>query len=270
MTRERIWAVAQMTGGRDVEENRERAVALVRRAAALGAQLVALPENTSFMGRERDKAAHAEPLDGPTVARLSVPARELGIHVLVGSLVERSDDAARPYNTSVLIGPEGTIAASYRKMHLFDVDVAGDRTYRESDFVSAGPPEPVTAEVDGVTVGLSVCFDLRFGWLYRALADAGAEVLFIPAAFTVPTGRDHWETLLRARAIETQSFVLAPAQFGTHESGRKTYGRSMIVDPWGTVIGCVPDGGEVAVARLDLDRVSELRRTMPMRSRQGL
>lgn len=262
------WAVAQMTSSSQLEANLEQAEQRIAEAARSGCQLVALPENTTFMGREQDKAEVAQPVDGPAVSQLSAAARNHGIYVLLGSFVERSADPKRPHNTSVLIDPEGAVAARYRKIHLFDVEVAGDRTYRESDFVSGGEPVGVTAEVDGVPVGLTICFDLRFPWLYRSLADAGAEAIFVPAAFTVPTGRDHWETLLRARAIETQSFVLAPAQHGTHDTGRKTYGRSMIVDPWGTVLAMVGDGGTLAVADLNFGRVRELRRTMPMVSRQ--
>jgi predicted amidohydrolase len=264
----RLWGVGQLTGGAERAANLEQAAARVERAAALGCELVALPENTTYMGPEGDKHLAAEPIDGESVRTLAGLARAHGIWVLLGSMVERSADPVRPHNTSVLLGPDGEVRATYRKIHLFDVDVAGDRSYRESDRVSGGPPAPVTADVDGLRVGLTICFDLRFPWLYRALADAGAEALFIPAAFTVPTGRDHWEVLIRARAIETQSYVLAPAQQGTHPTGRQTYGRSLIVDPWGTVLATVPDGGDVAVAPIDPSRARDLRERMPMRSRQ--
>ena len=262
----RRWAVAQMTSCSDVERNVEAASALVDRAGDMGCELISLPEGATFMGREAQKQAVAEPLDGPATSALAEAARRTGIYVLVGSVVEQSDDPKRPYNTSVLFSPKGEVVAHYRKIHLFDVDVAGDRSYRESDYASPGEPIPVTGTVAGVKVGLTMCFDLRFPWLYSALGNTGATAIFVPSAFTVPTGRDHWEVLLRARAIETQSFVLAPAQYGKHDTGRETYGRSMVIDPWGTILAQVPDGGELAVADINFERVAALRQTMPMRS----
>ena len=262
------WAVAQMTGTSSVEANLAQAEERIAQASAMGCQLVALPENATFMGVETEKPKHAETLDGPSIARLASAAKRHGLFVLVGSMIECSEDPVRPHNTSVLIKPDGEIGCFYRKIHLFDVEVAGDRSYRESDFVSAGKPEPVVATVGDVCVGLSICYDLRFPWLYSGLRKAGAVALFIPAAFTVPTGRDHWETLLRARAIETQSYVLAPAQFGTHDTGRQTYGRSLIIDPWGTTVAQVPDGGGVACAEIDESRVRSLRTRMPMNTKE--
>jgi predicted amidohydrolase len=260
----RLWSVAQMTGSGERERNLDVAAGLVERAASRGCELVAFPENCTYMGPESGKPDAAEALDGPSLTRFAELARTNHISVLVGSFVERSQDPARPYNTSVLIRRDGSVDAVYRKIHLFDVDVAGDRSYRESDMVTAGEPIPVTGDVDGITVGLSVCFDLRFPWLYRALVEAGAQALFVPAAFTVPTGSDHWEVLLRARAIETQSFVLAAAQYGRHPTGRQTYGRSMIIDPWGTLLTIVADGAELGVAELDFGRVDQIRRAMPI------
>ena len=262
-----LWAVAQMTGGSDVGRNVEMALERIRRAAERGCDLVALPENCTFMGPESEKPNSAEALDGSSISAFRELARSNGIAVSVGSFVESSQDPGRPHNTSVLILKDGSVEAVYRKMHLFDVEVAGDRSYRESDRVTAGPATPVTGRVEGVTVGLSVCFDLRFPWLYGALAAAGAQALLVPAAFTVPTGHDHWQVLLRARAIETQSFVLASAQAGTHATGRQTYGRSTIIDPWGVVLTIVPDGGELGFAELDFGKVAEVRTRMPMRSR---
>jgi predicted amidohydrolase len=255
-----------MTGSSEVEANLDSIERLVERAAARGCELVAFPENALFMGRETRKPEVAEPLDGPSLTRVRRAAAQAGIHVLLGSMPERSADPARPYNTSVLLDSAGEIAAKYRKIHLFDVEVAGDRAYRESDFVMAGEPSPVVGDVAGACVGLTVCFDLRFPWLYQALRAAGAQALFVPAAFTVPTGRDHWEVLLRARAIETQSFVLAPGQFGTHDTGRQTYGRSLIIDPWGTVVATAADGAELALAEIDLGRVEAIRARMPMKA----
>jgi deaminated glutathione amidase len=265
----RWWAVAQMTGGASVERNLEVLAARVERAAALGCELVALPENCVFMGPEQEKARVAEPLDGPTVTALAAMARAHGLFVLAGSLPEQSHDPARVFATSVLLGPEGAIRATYRKLHLFDVDVAGDRTYRESDGILHGTGAPVVVDVNGLKLGLSICFDLRFPWLYQALRRAGAEVVAVPAAFTVPTGTAHWEVLLRARAIEAQVYVLAPGQWGTHETGRATWGKSMVVDPWGTVVATVADGGELAVAELDPERLAEVRRRMPLVSREA-
>jgi len=267
-TDSRLWSVAQLTGTSNVASNVETVCGLVGRAASNGVELVAFPENATFMGRETEKPGAAESIDGPSVSAVANAAAKHGVFVLLGSFVEASSDPARPFNTSVLIGPDGSRIAAYRKIHLFDCEVSGDRSYKESDFVSGGESNPVTAEVNGVGIGLSICFYLRFPWLYRALVDAGAVALFVPAAFTVPTGRDHWRTLLRARAIETQSFVLAPAQYGTHDTGRNTYGRSMIIDPWGTVLATVPDGGTLALAELRFDEVPAVRKRMVMRTRQ--
>ncbi|MBN1946577.1 MAG: carbon-nitrogen hydrolase family protein [Bradymonadales bacterium] len=263
-----LWAVAQMTGSSQVEGNLEQAAVLVERAAGAGCELVALPENTTYMGHPRDRQTVAEPLDGRCGLFFGELASRHRIAILVGSLVERSPLGERPYNTAVLFGPNGAVAAVYRKMHLFDAQPPGDRGYRESQWTLPGEATPVVAEVHGVKVGLTICFDLRFPWLYRALADRGAQVLFVPAAFTEPTGRDHWSVLLRARAIETGCYVLAPAQYGQHDTGRRTYGRSMVVDPWGVVLATVADGGDLAMARLDLTRVEQVRRQIPLPSRQ--
>lgn len=257
-----------MTGTSDVQTNITAACDLIAEAAARGCELVALPENVTFMGVETAKPQAAESADGPSATAIAEAARRHRIFVLMGSMVEASDDPQRPYNSSLLFDPAGHRIAHYRKVHLFDVEVAGDRSYKESDFVTAGQPEPVVANVNGVLVGLTICFDLRFPWIYQSLRRAGAEALFVPAAFTVPTGADHWDTLLRARAIETQSVVLAPGQYGTHDTGRRTYGRSIIVDPWGTVLARVADGGRLAIASIDFDRVPRLRASMPMKTRE--
>lgn len=266
-TNTRRWGVAQFTGTSEVSTNVSMCEKLIEQAATFGCELVAVPENALYMGIENGKPKAAESLDGPSVTRLQEAARRTGQFVLLGSMLEKSDDPQRPFNTSVLLDPSGNVAAFYRKIHLFDVD-APDRVYRESDYVRGGPPEPTIADVAGISVGLTVCFDLRFPWLYQALMSAGVQAIFVPAAFTVPTGRDHWEILLRARAIENQCFVLAPAQHGLHETGRVTYGRSVIIDPWGTVLAQIPDGGSVAVADLDFSRVAKIRADLPMRSRE--
>jgi len=249
-----------MSSRSDRAANLEAAGRLVARAAAAGARLVALPERWAHVDG-RDTLAGAEPLDGPAIGAARGWARRHGIALLAGSIAEAGAPGGRAYNTSVLIDPEGRPVAVYRKLHLFDVEVGG-RTYRESEATAPGG-EPVTGRALGRVLGMSVCYDLRFPELYRRLVDAGAEVLAVPSAFTAATGRDHWEPLLRARAIENQCFVLAPGQFGTHDDGTASHGRSMIVDPWGTVLACAPDGEGIAVAELDFARLAEVRRRLP-------
>src|SRR6185295_270999 len=225
-------AVVQMTSTSDAEANWRSARELVGRAAAAGARFVATPENTNYLGPHAEKVRRAEPLDGPTAGRFADLAREHGIHLLLGSFNERSDEAERCYNTSVLFGPDGAILATYRKIHLFDVAVPGGVTFSESATCKPGT-EPVVVATPFGTLGLSICYDLRFGELYRTLAERGAEVLLVPSAFTLGTGKDHWEPLLRARAIETQTYVLAPAQVGRHDDQGlgESWGHAMIVDP---------------------------------------
>ena len=254
-------ALVQLDAGDDAERNIETAAALADRAAADGARLVALPEYLQFRGSDDGYRASARPIPGPWSDRFAAVARDRGAWILVGSLAETSADPARPYNTSVLIDPDGRIAATYRKIHLFDVTVEDGPVDRESDRVSPGD-RAVVASVDGIGVGLSICYDLRFPELYRALALAGAEVLTVPANFTERTGRDHWEVLLRARAIENGAYVLAPSQIGG-PPGQPAFGRSMIVDPWGTVVAQAPDRVGVVAAELDLGRVRSIRRQIP-------
>ena len=258
-------AAAQMTSTPDAEANWDQARSLVERAAGYGAKLVATPENTNFLGSPAEKVRTAEPLDGPTCRRFAELAKRLGIHLLLGSFNERGESPERCRNTSVLFGPEGAIVAAYRKIHLFDVDVSDAVRVRESDAVEPGD-RPVVAETPLGRLGLSVCYDLRFGNLYRRLVMGGAEVLCVPAAFTMTTGRDHWEPLLRARAIETQAYVLAPAQSGKHEGAdlRESYGHAMIVDPWGLVVARASDGPGLALAEIDLERVARVRRAIPV------
>lgn len=255
-------AVAQLCSTPDVEENLAVCASLVAAAAERGARLVALPENAPFLGKESEKLALMEPLDGPLVGRFRALARNHTIAILLGSFPEASPDPSRSGNTSVLIGSDGVIVAVYRKIHLFDVELPGGQVLNESDTIEPGT-DIVHARHLGLRWGLSVCYDLRFPELYRALRLAGAEALFVPAAFTSRTGPDHWEVLLRARAIENQSYVLAPGQWGNHMPGRDSHGRSMIVDPWGTVIATVSDGVGLAVADLDPAMIAEVRRRMP-------
>jgi predicted amidohydrolase len=269
----RLAAVVQMTSTADVEANWEQARGLIARAAAAGAQLVATPENTLYLGPPESKVSLAEPLDGPQCRRFSALARELGIELLLGSFAERAAVSGKCHNTSVLFGRDGAIRAVYRKIHLFDVDVPGGASYRESAHVAAGA-EAVVADSALGRLGMSICYDLRFGNLYRALVERGAEVLAIPAAFTMTTGRAHWEVLVRARAIECQAHVLAPAQSGRHDDPglRESFGHAMIVDPWGQVLAMAADGPGVALAELELGRVESTRRAIPVGShwRHGL
>lgn len=261
-------AVVQLTTTMDAEASVARAEALVDEAARRGAKLVALPENTSYMGTEEEKRRLAEPVDGPTFQRLAAKAKQHGIFLLAGTLPERGPvlpgktEPDRSYNTSVLYGPSGETLAVYRKIHLFDIALGEGATHRESSSVIPGD-RAVVAETPLAKIGLSVCYDIRFPDLYRTLVRAGAELLMVPAAFTVPTGHAHWEALLRARAIENQCYVLAAAQQGQNTPTRATFGRSMIIDPWGTVLAVAPDRPSIAMAEIELDHLRSLRRRMP-------
>jgi len=261
-------AAVQLTSTADVERNIERADRFTRAAAADGAQLVVLPEKWSLLGRGDDLRAGAETLDGAAVTWARGVARELQIELVAGSICERVESEQLLRNTSLHIGPDGEIHATYRKVHMFDVVVDGT-TYRESDHEQAGEEIVSSETADGVGLGLSICYDVRFPELYRILAVGGARVLIVPAAFTVPTTRDHWEVLLRARAIENQAFVVAANQIGEHApcSGAgpamRSGGRSMIVDPWGIVLALAPDREGHIVADLDLGGQERMRRDLP-------
>jgi predicted amidohydrolase len=252
-------AVVQMTSTSDVAANLAAAAKYVAEAAEAGAELVGLPENFAFLRREGEPIPCAQDLDGEIAGTLRELAARHRIWLLGGTFPERIADDARVYNTSIAVAPDGRVAGVYRKIHLFDVDLSGQGglVYRESDRVAAGR-ELVAFETPFGGIGLSVCYDVRFPELYRALAARGVRFLAVPAAFARETGRDHWEVLLRARAIENQVFVLAAAQVGEHGGGRASYGRSMVVDPWGLVLARAPDipGPLVAECRLeDQDRV---------------
>lgn len=259
-------AVVQLNTQDDVAANLVRAREWIARAAAAGAKVVTLPENFAFMGEEAKKREIAERLDGafpgPILSALAGEAAARGVWVLGGGMPERSDDPARPYNTSVLVDPTGAIAATYRKVHLFDVSLPDGTSLRESAATMAGT-EAVTATVSGTRFGLSICYDVRFPELYRRLVDQGARVLTVPSAFTLTTGKDHWHALLRARAIENQCWVLAPAQHGKHPKGRQTYGKSIVVDPWGEVVAQVSEGEGFAVAPLDFEYQDRVRTSVP-------
>lgn len=264
-------AAVQLTASSDIERTWNVAETLIRRAARYGATLVVTPECTNYLGPHAKKVEIAEPLTGPTVAKFAALAAELGIHLIVGSVNEASSTPGKCYNTSIALTPDGTIAGSYRKIHLFDVDVSDEVRFLESNTCEPGTV-PVVVDTALARIGMSICYDLRFPELYRALVESGAQILTVPSAFTLSTGKDHWEALLRARAIETQSYVIAPGQYGKHDDGglRNSYGHSMIVDPWGHVVGMCSDGEGLALAEIDLSRVESTRRGMPLANHRRL
>jgi deaminated glutathione amidase len=255
-------AAVQLQSTPDRERNLEAADRLTRAAARAGAELVVLPEKWPVLGTPEQTVAGAEALDGPALSWASATARELGIDLVAGSIAERVEGRERGANTAVHIGPDGEAHAVYRKIHMFDVEVGG-QTYRESAHEAPGDEVVVSHTADGVELGLTICYDLRFPELYRILAVRGARVLTVSAAFTLATTREHWEVLLRARAIEDQAFVVAANQVGEHAPGYRSGGRSMIVDPWGVVLAQAPDAETFIVAELDLERQAEVRRSLP-------
>lgn len=254
-------AVVQVTSTEDIQANLRQAEGLVRRAVAAGAELVALPENVGFL-RHSATEPYAEPIDGPIAEHFRRLARELGCWLLVGSLPEQSESPEKAYNTSLLFDGSGELAARYRKLHLFDIEIPGRESHRESDRVKAGG-EVVTCDTPFGRLGLTICYDLRFPELYRALTLQGAEVIFVPAAFTLTTGKDHWLPLLRARAIENQVYIVAPGQFGYHGGKRTSYGHSVIIDPWGIVLAQVGDQPGFAIAELDRAQQRAIRQQIP-------
>ena len=267
---ELVVAALQLNSQADLSQNLATCGALVERATRRGAELVLLPENFAFFGPEAEKRRVAESLEkGQVAAALRALSREHSICVIGGGFPEQTSDPLRPHNTLLVVGPDGTDIAAYRKIHLFDVELGSAGSYAESDATSAGT-EVVLAEVGGFKLGLSICYDLRFPELYRALSREGAEVLLVPAAFTLHTGKDHWHVLLRARAIEAQAFVVAAAQQGAHPGGRQTYGHSLIVDPWGTVIAEASDGVGLVTATLERSRLDAVRRSLPSLSHRKL
>jgi deaminated glutathione amidase len=259
-------AAIQLNSNGEKARNLASAERLVRAAAADGADLIALPEKWNLLVAGEEMAAGAEPLDGPSLAAARCWARELSVHLLAGSIAERGEDGERPFNTSVLIGPDGEDLAVYRKIHLFDVD-AGGVAYRESEHERAGSEivegEAVGDRIGHVRIGLTVCYDLRFPELYRALAVRGVEAIAIPSAFTLATGRDHWEVLLRARAIENELFVLAPNQVGEAPPHYSSYGHSAIVDPWGRVLAQAGEEECFVAADLDFGVQERMREELP-------
>lgn len=255
-------AAVQMTSRADKAHNLRTADELVRKAARRGATFIGLPENFAWLGPEAGRTAAAEPLEGPTLTHFAALARELKVTLLAGSVLETGPLDGRVFNTSVLLGPEGARLGVYRKIHLFDVEVGDGQHYHESAAVAPGA-QVVVADAPLGKVGLSVCYDLRFPELYRLQADAGAVLLTVPAAFTLATGKDHWEVLLRARAIENQAYVVAPAQQGRHAQDRMTWGHAMVVDPWGLVTARASEGEGLAMSEFDLSLLEKIRRSLP-------
>jgi predicted amidohydrolase len=278
-------AAVQLQSTSNEASNLDTAAALIERAAGYGARLAATPENTNFLGPHEQKVRGAQPLDGPVCSRFAELARRHSMYVLLGSFNEENSQAraqaaagaegpaklGRCNNTSVLFGPDGARVAVYRKIHLFDVDVSEEVRFKESATIAPGS-EVVTAPTELGTLGLSVCYDLRFAELYAALVKKGAQIITVPSAFTLMTGKDHWYPLLRARAIETQCYVIAPAQSGKHDDRglRQSYGNSIVIDPWGQVIGSASDGPGLALAEVDLERVAKVRGQIPVAEHRRL
>ncbi len=255
-------AVVQLHVEEDIEENLSTALDLTDRAARAGADLIVLPEAVDYHGEKTGVAAIKSDIPGPVVDRFAAAARQHGVWLLAGSIHENIPGSDRTYNTSVLYDRNGVEQARYRKIHLYDVQIPGQVDALESATIAPGS-DVVSADIEGHTAGLTICYDIRFPELYRALADEGAELVFLPAAFTLFTGKDHWEVLIRARAIENQVYMLASGQQGKDKYGRTTYGRSMIVDPWGNVIALAPDGPGFAMADLDFERLRKVREQLP-------
>lgn len=259
-------AATQLNSQADVGANLARVEDIVREAKLAGAELVVLPEAFSFLGDEQSKAALAEDLegDGPVCVSMRELCRNYGIHLVAGGILERSPDPKRPFNTSAVFDPEGQLLARYRKMHLFDVELDDGTRWHESRGTHPGS-EPTLADLGDYRLGLSICYDLRFAEMFAWYRKHGANIITVPAAFTRTTGRAHWHVLLRARAIETQCWVVAAAQEGEHPFGRQTYGHAMIVDPWGEVVAERTESGPgFVICDLGLDRVASARKQIPV------
>ena len=264
-----IAAVAQMTVSNDLAANIKQANSLVEKASGQGASMVFLPEAADFIGESREQTYQlAQPIGGSTVMVFREMARKHGLWLSLGGLHIRQGEEQKTSNTHILVDKEGDIVATYAKTHLFDASVPGKFSLKESDYVEAGTSLTSPVESPLGRLGLGICYDLRFGEHSQALARAGAELLTFPSAFTVATGEAHWEPLLRARAIETQSYVIAAAQTGQHNPKRSSYGHAMIVDPWGVVTAEVKEGVGVALAPIDLEKVARVRREMPVQQQR--
>ncbi|MGH7843969.1 MAG: carbon-nitrogen hydrolase family protein [Candidatus Binatia bacterium] len=262
-------AAIQMLAGDDKAANIKEAEHWIRKAAADGAQIVVLPEVFNWRGDNKGEQRAAEPIGGPSSIAMKELAEKLGIYLLAGSLLEEIPGSRKAYNTSLLFGPKGDVLASYRKIHLFDVDLTDGVSTRESDTREFGDAV-VVAKTELCPMGLTICYDLRFPELYRALVHQGAQLIFVPAAFTAYTGKAHWEPLLRARAIENQVYVVAANQVGKNPKSFETYGHSLIVDPWGKVVAERPDGPGVVSADIDLDYLAQVRKELPALSHRKL
>ena len=255
-------AAVQMTSGNDKQNNLNKAEKLLLAGVSEGATLLSLPENFSFMGSESEKLLAAESMeDGESIRFLQAFATKHNVWLLGGSIVIKADNN-KSYNSSLLISNKGEIAARYDKIHLFDVDIKGGERHQESKFIKKGST-PVCTDTPFGKIGLSICYDLRFPELYRELVRMGARLIFVPSAFTVKTGQAHWEVLLRARAIENQCYVIAPAQFGIHSEKRKTYGKAIIINPWGEILARAEDKETVIVADVDLSSQDGIRKGIP-------
>jgi predicted amidohydrolase len=255
-------AIIQMNSRDDKRANIATALDLIDRAAATGARLVALPEVWPYLGPDDVVRDQAETIPGPITDVLAQRARRHGIYIHGGSIYESRPGDPGMYNTTFVLDPMGEIIARYSKIHMYDVVLDGVAEYQESATVTPGDEIAIT-EIDGIQVGLTICYDLRFPELFRILALKGAQAIMLPAAFTLMTGKDHWEPLIRARAIENELYMIAPAQWGTHPPGKWCYGRSMIVDPWGTVVTTASDGVAIANAIVEPARVEAVRRQIP-------
>jgi predicted amidohydrolase len=257
-------AVVQLNSTNNKEENIKKAVNFIRLAAKDGAKVVSLPEYFNMIAKDtEEKMQAAEPIDGPTIETLKQVAREEKIYIHGGSFAESSGIKGKVYNTTAFINPAGEVIGTYRKIHLYDVDVPGGVYYKESDTIIPG--DSITAiKTELAQFGLAICYDIRFPELFRKLCLSGVEVLFTPACFALYTGKDHWEPILRTRAIENQAYVIASGQFGNHPDGFKSFGNSMIIDPWGTVIARCPEGEGYSVATLSMDNVIKNRRDIPV------
>ena len=257
-------ACIQMTSGPDIQENMVKAGEMIEQAAIQGAQFIATPENTGRMlhSYERKLSDTTTQAENAAIPYFSDIVKNLGVTLLIGSMAVKVSDTQLK-NRSFLFTPDGEVKTTYDKIHMFDVELPTGESHTESKVIKPGEEAIVTKINDDFTAGLSICYDLRFAYLYRSLARAGANILCIPAAFTVPTGKAHWEVLLRARAIETGSYVIAPAQVGEHDGGRKTYGHSLIIDPWGRILAQQEEGESIIYATLNPDEVTKARNAIP-------
>jgi len=275
-----IAAAVQLNSQPDLKVSMEQAFLAVEESALQGAHLITLPENFAFLGHEKEKQQQAEQISQTVMEKIPEWAKQFGVNILAGGFPVRAE-SGKVYNRAMLVNSSGRIVSVYDKIHLFDVSLSDEETYRESDTVEAGNPEPVTGNIalpdqlnnggkSSLKIGLSICYDLRFPELYRRLAEKGADILTVPSAFTKPTGRAHWEVLLRARAIENTCFVIAPAQTGKHGPTRKTYGHSVIIDPWGTVLSDAGSEPGIVMSEINLDVIQTVRSKLPSLSHRIL